>query len=545
MVNVQQNARAKNSVLVGNNEKFFDEWKQIIAVNDGKRRCGAYVVSCHDQPPGFEFSQKTIVDITNTKFDITNIRKGFMTARIESLLTISGLSPAASWADPDHLAKAFVGYKASVQAIDRLAMYCNGHDLRYNNTFIPEEGFCYASLRSWSMRDRKRYIHTLYETVRQYLPNVAGTYINLIDFADGLAHPVTIELNIPVVDLLVLQCFDKWVNDMGSLALEMYFTHLSMVFATCDAKDVLENKVYLQDGAVSTATLAGDTTKFTHAFTQIGDPCRSYITSAFAGTTTTLTVGSIIPTVSRCRMLDLKSTIRGYGITDAAKSAIMRKLVETPLRIPAQEVKRVPFQAPPDENGINASLNVTFPNVSCVGIVFPKTDKQLTVFENPMLHGLQIKIAGEVYPNERYSTIGPRFLQEQLIIADLDGMLQATEELTTSYVSSKNKEDGTPYANRLSDDTSFIALFQTERGDAGYTFDGLNFKNPVSFELLASPIHSGANNTYLYPVYGGPRNTRPPVAYLCQDTYFVHDGVQFTYHKERTPDGVESDPKLY
>jgi hypothetical protein len=162
-----------------------------------------------------------------------------------------------------------------------------------------------------------------------------------------------------------------------------------------------------------------------------------------------------------------------------------------------------------------------------------------------MLHGLQIKIAGETYPNERYDTIGARFLQEQLIIADLDGHLQATEELTTSYVASKNKDDGTPYANRLSDDTSFMALFQTERGDSGYTFDGLNFKEPTSFELLASPIHSGPNNTYLYPVSGGPRNVRPPVAYLCMDTYFEHNGVEFQYHRHRTPIGTQSDASMY
>jgi hypothetical protein len=194
---------------------------------------------------------------------------------------------------------------------------------------------------------------------------------------------------------------------------------------------------------------------------------------------------------------------------------------------------------------MNTSLTIPFPNVSCVGIVFPKTDKQLTVFENPMLQGLQVKIAGELYPNERYSTLGARFLQEQLIIADLDGALQATEELISSYVNPKNKDDGTRYGNGLSDDTSFMALFQTERGDAGFTFDGLYFKGPTSFEIIASPIHTGANDTYLYPIQGGPRNTRPPVAYLCMDTYFEHDGRNFWYRHDHTPEGTQVDPAMY
>ena len=550
MANFQSNAAAKNSTIVGNNEKFFDEWKTIIAMNDGKRKCGQYVSSCHDQPPGFDFTQKTRCDITESKFDITNIRKGFLTATISIDLQIAGLedgSDVSLWNDTDHLAKAFIGYKSSVQAIDRLSVWWNNLKLDYDDQYIPEEGFCFAALRSWSMKDRKRYIHTLYETAKQYLPNVAGTYINLHDFADGLSHPVEIEINIPLIDLLVLQCFDKWLTDMGSLMLEMYFSHRSLVFTTCSAVDVLENKLYLQDGATTTI-LAGPYTTYTHAFTQIGDPCKSYTGAVYDDTTktTTFTIDTIIPSVSRAKMTQLKSVIRGYCITDLAKKSIMTKLIQTPLRIPAQEISRHPFQAPPTENGLNATLNIPFRNVSCVGIVFPKTDHQLTVFENPMQHGLQIKIAGELYPNERVSTLGPRFLQEQLIIADLDGILQATDELTNSYVQPKNRPDGTRFGNSLSDDTSFIALFQTERGDAGYTFDGSNYKENTSFEIISNPIHTGASfDTYLYPIDGGEKNRRAPVAYLCRDTYFVHDGKKFSYHQNRTPDGVEAEPSLY
>jgi hypothetical protein len=122
-MNSQANARAKNSTLVGNNEQFFDEWKHIISVNDGKRACGCVVSSCHDEPPGFEFSQKTRVNITDPTFDVINLRKGFMTARFEAMAQIAGLSASTAWNDPDHLAKGFLGYKASCQAIDRLTVY--------------------------------------------------------------------------------------------------------------------------------------------------------------------------------------------------------------------------------------------------------------------------------------------------------------------------------------------------------------------------------------------------------------------------------------
>jgi hypothetical protein len=424
-------------------------------------------------------------------------------------------------------------------------MYWGTKQLDYNDQYIPEEGFCFAALRSWSMRDRKRYIHTLYETAKQYFPAVAGSYINLSDYADGQPHPITIELNIPLIDLLVLQCFDKWLSDMGKLMLEMYFTTSSMVFTTCSARDVLENKVFLQDYTLTTATLAGAVNSYTHAFSQIGDPCQSYIQANLAGTTTTFTVGTITPYIPEAYMTYLNRTIRGYNITDAARRAIMSKLLTDPMRIPAQEVQRVPFQGRPSATGLNTTLNIPFRNVSCVGIVFPKTSKQKTVFENPMLQGLQIKINGYPYPNERFSTLGARFYWGNLIIADLDGALQATDELTQSYISSKNKPDGTRWGNSLSDGTSCLALFQTERGDAGYVFDGLNFKDNVSFEILASPIITGADDTYLYPYAGGPANECPPIAYLCKDTWFEHDSKEFRYHHDDTPPGLESDPSLY
>jgi hypothetical protein len=102
-----------------------------------------------------------------------------------------------------------------------------------------------------------------------------------------------------------------------------------------------------------------------------------------------------------------------------------------------------------------------------------------------MLNGLQIEINGYTYPNERVSTLGARFFWANLIIADLDGALQATDELTNSYVNPLNKDDGTRYGNSLSDNTSFIALFQTERGDAGFVFDGPYFKDSVAFDILA------------------------------------------------------------
>jgi hypothetical protein len=124
------------------------------------------------------------------------------------------------------------------------------------------------------MRDKKRYIHSLYENAKAYMPDVAGTYIDIQDFIDGLPHPVGFDINIPIVDFLGLQAFDKWVKDFGELFLELYFSYRSLVVCSCSPSDVLDQKMFLEGDAVLTrsyAALSGSRDEYEHGFTQIED----------------------------------------------------------------------------------------------------------------------------------------------------------------------------------------------------------------------------------------------------------------------------------
>jgi hypothetical protein len=157
-----------------------------------------------------------------------------------------------TWSDPDRLGKLFIGYKASCQAVRELQVYADNKPTNYHTKYIVQEGFAYATLKSWSMREKKRYVHSLYENAKSYMPDVAGAYINLIELSDGLPHPIEMEINIPIVDFLGLQGFDKWVKEFGELFLEMYFSERSLVVCTCDPSDVLGNKRFPEGDAVQT-----------------------------------------------------------------------------------------------------------------------------------------------------------------------------------------------------------------------------------------------------------------------------------------------------
>jgi hypothetical protein len=239
----------------------------------------------------------------------------------------------------------------------------------------------------------------------------------------------------------------------------------------------------------------------------------------------------------------------------------MEKVVAEELVIPAQQIPNpTSFPIGPTEGGLNTNINVPYTNVCCAGVVFPKTPNQITVFENPMLKEVQLTIGSKQIPTVKYSTVGARYLQEQLIIADLDGSQQATAEFTDSIVNVKNKPDGarTRYVNSLRDDTSFIALFQTERGDGGYVYDGID-SGGVNLNTIieGTPIVSGENDTYYYPrmTYNPAnktysvdltRHSPPPMLLLCQDTFFVlkmgeNGKLQLYYHKDRSPRNSQSE----
>jgi hypothetical protein len=394
------------------------------------------------------------------------------------------------------------------------------------------------------------------------MPDVCGAYINAADFSDGLIHEVVFDVNIPVNNLLAFQLFDKWLKEWGELALQLYFAHTkqSLVVAYCSPYEVLEQKQFLQTDVVINPTLAGDVMKYKHAYTQIDDPFIGITNVVSTGTkngdvitvgTSTFTVGQVIIKQHGGVATEFTSTIRGFDIHESVRDSINAKIIQRPLVIPSQEFPDpMPFPLPPNDGGISTNLNMSYQNCSCTICVFPKTYNQTTVMENPMLRELQLKVGSDYIPKKKFSTVSPRFYQEQLIVADLDGSNQATDEYTSSIVAEKNAADGTRYLNSLKDDTSFLCLFQTERGDGGLVYDGLTGDN-LNTEITASAIHGGIRNTYFYPWVQADGtvdinvHAPAPQFWQCADTFFVVSGgdgsrkFKISYINTRSPAGSQ------
>jgi hypothetical protein len=86
-----------------------------------------------------------------------------------------------------------------------------------------------------------------------------------------------------------------------------------------------------------------------------------------------------------------------------------------------------------------------------------------------------------------------------------------------------------------------MALFQTERGESYYVFDGLN-SGAVnwSLKLDGHPIFTGDNDTYYHPRLG-EINENSAQVWLCNDTFFVVNQTHFKYIRNEVPRGSQSE----
>ena len=524
----------------GNVASYFHNLQNLVQVNDGTRSFVLKTVDCHDQAAPFNDSQETRIAITHADHHISQITDGFLTFKVKLMLQLSGVS-SASFTDIDHLSKLFIGWKSSNQILDQLQILSNNLSTDYQQNECCREGFAYSSIKPKSDKKTKKFTHSLYENVSNYSPSVCGAYINIDDFKDGLPHPVEFEVNLPFEDILALQAFDLFPNAIvGDMELKFYVKPKGLVWCAIDPMKVKDYKEYFEGEDLNVSFVNNVSASFRHAFTQINNSATiiNSFTKAGDGKITT-TKGEALLQCVGMSIMSLKSNMYGFCVAPQSLEEI-RNIFSTPQIIPSQQLDYNAFPISPSAAGIQSTINLPLSNVSCVSVVFPKFANDYTVMENPIYSNLQLTINGKNMPDEVVDSLGARFLQQQLISSDLSGGLEATKEFEDSMVMVKNTSAGTRYANSLSDATSFIWNVQTERNNAGYTFDGMDSKGQnVPIQIRGQPIYTGVNDTY-YDIKGdGSAHPPPPQLWLCRDTYFEVSTAGIRYISNDTPESKQ------
>lgn len=101
-----------------------------------------------------------------------------------------------------------------------MQILCRNLNTGYQQNECCREGFAYSVIKPYNEKKTKNYTHSLYENVSNYSPSVCGIYINVEDFKDGLPYNVEFEVNLSFDDILALQTFDLFPNQIcGDLEL--------------------------------------------------------------------------------------------------------------------------------------------------------------------------------------------------------------------------------------------------------------------------------------------------------------------------------------
>ncbi len=529
----------------GSVANYFQNLKNLVQINDGSRSFSMKTRDCHDQAAPFGEHQQTIIDITHSDHQISQLSDGFLTVKVKLQVRLTGLN-AATFQDNYNITKIFIGLKSSNQLWDEMGINCRDQSTGYLQQEMTREGFAYSTPMHKQEKKTKKFIHSLYENVQNYSTSVCGTYINMKDFADGLAHPVEIEMNIPFDHLLALQAFDLYPNIIcGNLSLKGYLRTKGFVWCMVDPIKVKEHKEFLQGENINFICDDNLSSMFHHEFTQAGNHASCINTFNISqvslnGETVdkvTATSGNVGLFIQGMEVQRLTSTMYGFSVNSESLNSIAQAF-QTPMIIPSQQLVYNSFPIPPTAAGIQSTLNMPVSNCCSMSVVFPKYDNEYTVFQNPIYQNLQLLVNGINYPDEAVSSKGGQFLQEQLIASDLSAGLECTQEFEDSYIMEKNDDGGTRFTNTLRDGTSFMWNVQLERANAGYTYDGVDSHGQnIAIQLKGQPIFTGTNDTYYNVDAAGTVHPPPPQLWLCCDTYFEvsANGVKYVHNK--TPDG--------
>ena len=538
------NTRISNSnQSMGNNANYQESLTSLVQVNDGTRSFIPRTVDCHDHNCPYGENDETRIDITHSDHTISNLSDGFLTYKVRVYLKLLGID--STFEDPDRLFKLFVGFKDSNQILDKLQIYCGGKNTGYNQNECLREGFAYSAIKPKQEKRTKKYIHSPYENVQAYSPSVCGAYVDIVDLKDGAEHYVDFEINLPFDDILALQSFDQFCNEViGDIELRYYVKHWGLVWCEVDPNVVKEYKEFMEAKEMTSVFKNNVSATYHHQFTQINNATTitSKIESADENGKKALTAtkGNVTLMCTRMEVLMNKSNMFGHGVT-ADSLAKIRSVISQGYVMPAQELEYNAFPIAATASGIQSNINVPLNNVTCMTILFPKYNNDRTVFENPCYDNLQLIVDGKNFPDEVLNSTSARFLQYQLIASDLHQGIECTKEFEDSITMAKNDGSGVRYANTLSDGTSFMWNVQTERNGAGYCYDGLDTdgKN-IQIQIRGQPIFTGLNDTY-YNVNGdGTVHPPPPQIWFCKDTHFLVSDQGMTYVNNRSPDGSQA-----
>ena len=490
-INPQLQGKDQFEVLAGSVSNHFAQIESVLLQNECVN--GQYNMvssACYSQntpvaSPGF-----TRVCISVNGSLIADLENSYITADLIYTLKYSlaagqgdgnGAVANLKKATARGLTKYFIGFKQSLDALERYDIYVNSQQL-YSQPFVAQESFVQVAGLKDEILKKNPFVYTSYANAASMDSNVCGVYVDLDEIAPNTPFKITIPVKINLHQFLLLSPIHYLPPFTGRWEIELYFNSHNLVICPVHPSAYLSRKaMFLLDDKLTTyadgaATAPGQLQGFSRHFTQINEPL--FVIAKTAGDLDGKTDGNYAITWNRLT-LSCDETILNKCVINLTQFQLRYEVAESlrahylqaPLIIPTNILTYQRFSmSNTQDSNLLCVANLPVENVDALFILVPHTSNQKTCYYQPYLKNVRLS-AGEfgIKPAQYMDTFNdPRFV----------GLTLDALNLENSQIASMNCDFANsimPHAAMFNSTNLVQANQATTRTDAaGYIFQEMN-----------------------------------------------------------------------
>ena len=403
----------------------------------------SYASNTPVESPGF-----TKVCISTNGSVVADLENSYIEADLEFTLRYTGTGINGNSAvirDPDTatnpladstpLTKYFIGFKQSLDALERYDIYCNSN-LIYSQPFVGQESTVLLAGITDTIRNNSPFVYTSYENASTMDQNVCGVYVDLLNTAVNTDFTVKIPIKINIHQFLLLSPIHYLPSFCGRWEIQLYFGSKNLVmcpvnpltyFHTADAigdkrafiNEYLERMIHDVELDSDRCNIKG----FSSRFTQINTDMYMYTRNAQDGNPEWKKNKF---TCTKTKLTNCLMNLTQFQLKMEIYQALLQKYIENPLIIPTNTISYQRFSH--SENSatkVQATANLPVENIDAMFVLIPENENQTTCYYQPYLTGVRMSM-GEfgIRPSRYMSTFnnGNDFDNRRFITYLLDAL---------------------------------------------------------------------------------------------------------------------------
>ena len=482
-------------LLDGSVSAFYaDVDEAIVASEVVKGQYRMTINPAYNAPNPVDSNSFTTVGLTQSGPMVVDLENSYITTEVELDLEFPGKTKYKRPADAaaaSHAAGFFIGWKSSIEAVERYDIMVNSTPI-YTQSFCGEESFVQYQVINDLVKNTSPFIYSTYENVIQMSPCVAGTYVvfnppqattggsPITDNDISSLKKIKIPIKIPVSNFLILKNLKYLLSWMGKWEIRLYFSPQNLVVLPIP-HDMLQKCI-----GVSSDITAQNRCRcpLSHNFCQIDE------TFKFVNNTAPTNADAIDWQVhcSKMTLCNVEMNTAQFQLRmDILEMLKQKYLSEKPLTFPVSTIQVARFTGPPSttpsatekEKPLNIVLCQAINNCDTLFVLPFRASTQHTTCTDPFVESLQLH-AGEYgsYPTQPFHTYAKLNMQNiRFVNAVADALnVNASELCSFSRDVARTFMPTTFYQ----DETGSVDLY-LYNGPGGNYGDRTNFFIPFPF----------------------------------------------------------------